>query len=228
MVAYDVEAHAQILARVERRIAKMTFATPKPSTLYIAKTAEPLPSHLTLALGTASGPKVTTGDYIDDQPPSVPRVVSGAVTHSEGGSTACSQSSCGDSDSLNLSIVGPSSDDHTPAALVTYAIYLEKSAEEARTTPTPFVLLKAPPAPSAGGYGLHVFVDASWTDSDAYIAVSALDLAGNESARCEPFQVNASGVGCAMQTRRRHPPLVSMALAATAVLAWARRRARRR
>jgi len=228
MVAYDVEAHAPILARVERRIAKMTFATPKPSTLYIAKTAEPLPSHLTLALGTASGLKVTTGDYIDDQPPSAPRVVSGALTHSDGGSTACSQSSCGDSDSLDLSIVGPSSDDHAAAELVTYAVYLEKSADEARTTATPFVLLQAPPSPSAGGYGLHVSVDASWTDSDAYIAVSALDLAGNESARSEPFQVNASGVGCAVQTRRRHPPFVSMTLAATAVLAWARRRTRRR
>jgi hypothetical protein len=102
-----------------------------------------------------------------------------------------------------------------------YFVYLEKTAEEARTASTAFVLL-------AGPHALSTFVDASWTDSDAFITVSAIDFAGNESPRSEPYQVNARASGCAIEMHRRRPPAVAAMLAIFSVLAWLRRQNGRR
>jgi hypothetical protein len=56
-------------------------------------------------------------------------------------------------------------------------------------------------------------LDPSWVDSDAFIAVSAIDFAGNESPRSEPYQVNARASGCAIEMHRRRPPAFAAALA---------------
>ena len=78
---------------------------------------------------------------------------------------------------------------HLPIVLV-YAVYLEKSADEARTATTPFALISG--LPPSDPVDLLTYVANSWIDSNAYIAVSAMDFAGNESPRSAPFLVNGS------------------------------------
>jgi hypothetical protein len=209
------------MGHVVKHIASGSAYSQNSAGLFIAKADELFaPNRLLLGFAHVSTGAWTTGDYVDDQPPTTPVLTSGAVTHHEG-ETACASNSCGDYDYLNFSIALPVTDDHTPAEVLIYAVYLEKTAEEARTAGTAFVLLAGPSA-------LGTFVDASWVDSDAFIAVSAIDFAGNESPRSEPYQVNARASGCAIEMHRRRPPAFAAALAILGGLAWARRRTRRR
>jgi hypothetical protein len=205
------------MGHLVRRIAAGSGYFPKSAGLYIAKPDELLaPNRMLIGIGNTGMAGYTTGDYVDEQPPAAPVLTSGAITHHDG-ETACTSNSCGEYDYLNFSLAPRAQDDHTES--VTYAVYLERSAEEARTATTAFALL-------TGGY-MGTFVDAAWVDSDAFIAVSAIDFAGNESPRSEPLQISGSG-GCAIQTRRHHRPVVGIALLACGILAWVRRRTRRR
>ena len=75
--------------------------------------------------------------------------------------------------------------------------------------------------------GSYLNVDDTWMDRDAFIAVSALDHAGNESERSEPFRVNAaSGEGCSVKSRatRRVSGSVFLLAFAFALLRRLRRR----
>jgi hypothetical protein len=218
VLATDAATHDPVMGHVVRRIATGSGYFPKSAGLYIAKPDELLAPHrMFIGFGNRSVPAYTTADYVDEQPPAAPVLTSGAITHHDG-ETACSSDSCGEYDYLNFSIATSVQDDHKPTEMVTYAVYLERSAEQARTASTAFALL-------TGHTG--TFVDAAWVDSDAFIAVSAIDFAGNESPRSEPLQVSGSG-GCAIQTRRHHRPVVGITLIALAILAWVRRRTGRR
>ena len=75
----------------------------------------------------------------------------------------------------------------------------------------------------------YAFVARSWADAPSYIAVSAIDFAGNESPRSKVFALNIdNGGGCGCHLQRTHRPAAALPLATLAMLAWARRRARPR
>jgi hypothetical protein len=218
VLATDAVTHEPVTGHLVRRIATASGYFPKAAGLYIAKPDELLaPNRMLIGIGNARMGGYTTGDHVDEHPPAAPVLTSGAITHHDG-DTACTSDSCGEYDYLNFSLAPSIKDDHTPTEILTYAVYLERSAEQARTASTAFALL-------TGHTG--TFVDASWIDSDAFIAVSAIDSAGNESPRSEPLRVSGSG-GCAIQTHRHHRPVVGIALFAFGILAWVRRRTRRR
>ena len=227
-VGIDSVERTAIRARVGRRITKQSVFTTQLSALFIAKADEPLAPGLSFFAPIGESRSYTTGDYIDDQPSAAPGIVSGEIQHYDGPSGCSEADSCtGPSTTLIITFDAPPMDDHTPSELLTYAIYLEKSADEARTAPTPFGLF-ARPLLTDGNHMLITSIEPSWLDSDAFVTLSVLDLAGNESARSEPWQVGREGSGCAIKTRSRHRPVVASTLALLAVLGWARRRTRRR
>jgi hypothetical protein len=78
------------------------------------------------------------------------------------------------------------------------------------------------------GPQVYAWLSNDWADSDAYVSVSALDWAANESPRTEPAQINSSGIGCAFRLPRRHRSTMAISLATLTALAWWRRATRRR
>jgi hypothetical protein len=161
----------------------------------------------------------------------MPRITGGAIQHVDG-SSGCDkeESSCGSGPwtYLQFAIAEHANDDHAVAERVTYAVYLERSAAEARAATTPFRLLRTPMLLSDGSLSQNISLDHGWADADAFISVSALDVAGNESPRSEPYQVNAAASGCAVSLHHRRSSVSVTALLALAGLTRARRRARAR
>jgi hypothetical protein len=226
-MAFDATNRTTIQGRVVKRIAKI--APESTVGAFLLKTDEPLPAGIELTVAPFKIPGTyKTGDYVDDQAPAAPRVTSGAITHYDLSSGCGAETeTCGSSEYnyLSFDIAELVADDHAPANGVTYAVYLERTAEEARTASTALVLFgRSNGAPLTFG----TYVDASWEGEDAFITVSALDAAANESPRSEPFQVSRSEGGCAIRLQRAHRPTIATLFAALAVLGWARRRRRRR
>jgi hypothetical protein len=77
---------------------------------------------------------------------------------------------------------------------------------------------------SDGSLSQFIHLDHDWAGADAFISVSALDMAGNESPRSEPYQVNSAASGCAVSFHHRRSSVSITALLALAGLACARRR----
>ena len=223
VIAVDSVTQAPITGRIVRRIAQRATSLDDPSagSIFIAKPDELLPASRDIAVGDGHrNSSYKIGDYVDQTPPARPVVTGGGIEHydpSSGCGTAVS--SCGESTVLRFAIAEPVRDDQAPAAFIAYAVYLERSVDEALASPTPLVLL-------AGPDFLSMHLDHAWIDSDAFISVSAIDFAGNESPRSEPYQVNASGIGCAVGLHRRRPLVSTTALLVLAGLAWVRRRRR--
>jgi hypothetical protein len=221
-VAVDTADQSPIMARVVRAVSKpSTDRDPMPG-IFIAKMDQLLsPSQGITPLVDTPEPyryTHTTGAYVDEEAPATPNLLNGRVKSYE----SCSQNN---QTTVVFTIAERVTDDHTPPELLTYAIYVEKSAEAARHATQPFALL-------IGALNLHVDLESSWMDSTAYIAVSAIDMAGNESVRSEPLLVNGNERGCACAIPKRHghqaPGPGAAMLPALAMLAWVRRRARRR
>jgi hypothetical protein len=227
-LAYDPNTRMSIMGHAVRRIlqrAPDSGATPK--SLFIAKPIELLPLNgaFTISNGTTTT-TFTVGDYVDDAPPETPRITGGAVKHYE--LSGCEkEDSCGSGPwtYLEFAIAEHPKDDHTAAERVTYAVYLERSA---RAATMPFQLLRRPLLLSDGSLSQNISLDNDWADADAFISVSAFDIAGNESPRSEPHQVNAAASGCAISWHRRRSWVSVTALLALAGLAWVRRGARDR
>jgi hypothetical protein len=195
----------------------------RPGT-FIAKPDEPMPAHFMIQSG---GIQSTTGDYLDETPPVAPRIMDSSVEHDDSGEgCAGGASSCAGLTSLIVTLAERVKDDHVPAGRLAYFIYLEKSADAARTTHTPFAIVSELGAVNMAT--LVLTLDPSWADSDAFVSVSAIDWAANESPRTEPHQANASGIGCAVSLPRQHRPKLATGLAMLTGLAWARRWRRRR
>jgi hypothetical protein len=135
-----------------------------------------------------SGP-FTVDDYIDEAAPEPPRIHKASMRASDYGGS-CGGSSCGDIVSVQVQVT-PGADDHTPAAALTYAMYIGESAQAALTTTQVerFLLLN-------GQEELIFREHYDWSDRDMFVSVSALDHAGNESARTEPVQINSASFGC--------------------------------
>jgi hypothetical protein len=219
-VAVAVDAMGQpIMGRAVKGIKNRPGA-------FVAKLDEPLAPNFQIQSG---GSQWITGDYLDEVPPEMPRITASEVHHydeDQGGCGSGAVSSCDGMTNLNVTLAGPAKDDRAPVGGVTYAIYLEKSADAARTTPAPFALVSESGTISATT--LFLSLDASWADSDAFVSVSAVDWAANESPRSEPYPANSNGSGCTVSLPRRHRPTVAVTFAMLAALAWGRRIGRRR
>jgi hypothetical protein len=228
-LAFDPGTQMRIMGHVVRRIVERSRdSVATPTSLFMAKPDEllPLNSDITVSDGRTTT-SVTVGDYVDDAAPETPRITSGSIQHIEGPS-GCDkeEDSCGSGPwtDLQFTIAEHANDDHTPAERATYAIYLERSAAEARAATMPFVLLRSPMLLSDGSLLHAISVDHDWADADAFISVSALDMAGNESPRTEPYRVNAATNGCAVSLHRRRSSVSVAVLLGLVGLAWARRR----
>ncbi|HMJ55839.1 MAG TPA: hypothetical protein VK540_27395 [Polyangiaceae bacterium] len=168
---------------------------------------------------------MTTGDYLDEAPPAAPQIVDSIVRPDDGGE-GCGGGAiiCEGMTNLGVTLAAPAQDDHAPAGRVAYLVYLERSADAARTTRTPFALVRER---GINATTLYVPLDESWVDSDAFVSVSAIDWAGNESPRTEPHPAHSNGVGCAVSLPGKHRPRVAIGLAMLTGLAWIRRWNRR-
>jgi hypothetical protein len=160
-----------------------------PAGLSIVRVNEPVEPNASVFVGV----DLTVGTEIDETPPEQPIIAGGAVTFNSG-RQVCAQDSCGDYTELEVTIE-PVADDHAASAHMVYAVYLARGASEAATTSTPLAVLRH-------GQPLWMLISDEWADSDAYVAISALDHAGNESPRSAPYRVNAAESGCTI--RRRH------------------------
>jgi len=219
MVAFDSTYLDPVKGRVFMAIAN------RPG-VFIAKLDEPMAPHLTIR---SAGTDLTTDDYLDEAPPSTPQIVAGSVNHvesDEGCSGTTDSAACEGLTGLGVTLGAHATDDHMPPRRVAYLVYLERSAEAARTTRTPFALASL--LETTNGPTLALPVGSSWVDSDAFVSVSAIDWAGNESPRSEPYQVNANGSGCAVRGSRRHRPTIAFTFAILTGLACVRRWKRRR
>jgi hypothetical protein len=221
----------RIMGHVVRRIVQRTpYSEPAPTSMFIAKSDEllPLNGEITISDGGATT-GFTVGDYVDDAPPETPRIAGGSIEHLDGASGCDKEDDgCGNGPStyLQFAIAEHAKDDHTAVQRVSYAVYLERSAGEARAATMPFLLLHSPVVFGDGPLSQIISLSHDWADADAFISVSALDMAGNESPRTEPYQVNAAESGCAVSLHRRRSSVSVIALLALAGLAWARRGAR--
>lgn len=121
----------------------------------------PLPAGSAISFGHQRA--ITTVD-IDTEPPTGVEVA------------RIAENLCGDH---WVALLGTPSDNLTPNEQVTYVLYLGASAEEAAATQEPAALI-----PGGNVWeGLRVdLVEPTW------VAVSVLDLAGNESPRAEPVE----------------------------------------
>jgi hypothetical protein len=216
-VAVDATTSHPIMGHVVKAIGN------RPGT-FVAKPDEPMPAHLVILSG---GAQSAIGDYLDEAPPDTPQIIESSVRHDDGGEgCAGGASSCAGFTNLGVTLSAPAKDDHTPAERIAYLVYLERSAETTRTTRTPFALVSA--AGTINQATLFVSLDPSWADSDAFVSVSAIDWAGNESPRTEPYQANSSGIGCAVSLSRRYRPRFSIIFATLTALACLRKWKRRR
>ncbi|WP_437960743.1 hypothetical protein WME76_14540 [Sorangium sp. So ce119] len=159
---------------------------------------------------------VRTSDVIDDAAPSAPVLARGDVEF-QANEPACGASSCGDMTTLTFDLAERSEDDHSPAEALVYAVYVGFSPEQARS--------KAQPDAWLEGDAMLLYVDEEHVGRDVYIAVSAIDEAGNEGERSEVLQVEHEASGCAFA--RSSTPKAALIMLLLAVVAPLRRAARR-
>lgn len=132
-------------------------------------------------------------DVVDTTPPSAVAITGGAFTISEGddgGPFGCqSISSCGTIVRLAVD-VDAATDDHTPSDRMTYALFIASSESGATSSMTPdgfFV---------RDGTEIWRFGDEAEGDSDIWVAVAPIDLAGNVGPRSAAMQIHAASSGC--------------------------------
>ncbi|KYG04539.1 hypothetical protein BE21_46260 [Sorangium cellulosum] len=159
---------------------------------------------------------VRTSDVVDGTPPSAP-VLAGGDVEFHANEPACGYGSCPDMTTLTFDLAAPSEDDHTPAEALVYAVYVGFSPEQA--------LAKSQPDAWLEGDAMFLYVDEDHVGRNVYIAVSAIDEAGNESERSEVLQVEREASGCAFS--RSSTPKAGLALLLLAALAPLRRAGRR-
>ncbi|WP_437931866.1 hypothetical protein WMF37_22275 [Sorangium sp. So ce291] len=160
---------------------------------------------------------VRTSDVIDDSAPSAPVLASGDVEF-HANEPACGASSCGDMTTLTFDLETPGEDDHSPAEALVYAVYVGFTPEQARSKVQPDAWLESD--------SMFLYVDEDHVGRDVYIAVSAIDEAGNESERSEVLQVEHEASGCAFA--RSSTPKAALVMLLLAALAPLRRAARKR
>jgi hypothetical protein len=156
-------------------------------------------------------------DYVDETAPSPPAVRGGAVDISEEDGFCLAQSSCGTIVALHVDL-DPGQDEHTPRQNLTYAVFVQGSAERARSAELPARL-----ALLAGGQ-VSLFLDEVWAERDVWVSVAALDLAGNPSERTEPMMMHSGSGSCRIVPAVR--PFGVLAWIALALVAVRLRRSR--
>jgi hypothetical protein len=195
-VGSPVPAEGVTVAEGEDGQAIVAFPVLDTSTdngTYLVRPSEPLPENTTFSVYRygSLAEQYSTSDYVDETPPEQPIIASGALTFHDG-TQGCAEDSCGDYTSITFELEHLVSDDHARPDDIVYALYLGETKDEVITATTPYAYLRE----------FHLFVDDSWVDRDAFIAISALDHAGNESARSDALRVNAQeSEGCSVRTR---------------------------
>lgn len=162
-------------------------------------------------------------DIVDVTPPTAPVVEGGAFEIVESDAGCFGSSDC-DGERAKLSVdIAPATDDATPAERLSYAVFLGTTRAEAEAATIPDDIYT------------RDFEGTVWRDSqrregdtDIWVSVAAIDLAGNVGPRSEPMQIHSVDDGCAVHPiggRTQTPIAVSIAIAI--LIARARRRCRR-
>ncbi len=176
-------------------VAHTTLDVPTQNGAYLVRLSEPLPPNSAFSVFRygSLAEQYRTGDYLDETPPEQPSIASGTLSFHDGTPGCGAQDSCGDYTFLSFDLERLVSDDHALAEDMVYALYFGESEGDVRNATTPYAYLM----------DFRLNVDDAWMDKDAFIAVAALDHAGNESARSEPYRVNAGsdGEGCSVERR---------------------------
>jgi hypothetical protein len=197
--------------------------TDYPKTFLIQPDELLAPGAMVVPRGRQDPPVYTVGDYVDEQPPSAP-VIGNAQLHVETADNMCDIAA-----SLAFDVTGAPADDHAPSHQLAYAVYLGKSAVEASTAPRAFVVGR--PEPPVTRISTLSFRKEPWKDPPTYVAVSAMDFAGNESARSNAIAINGDDEGassCAFHRGGARAPAGAIYASALALLARVRRRNRSR
>jgi hypothetical protein len=157
----------------------------------IARVGTTVPVGATITSGAGETARVE--DVIDTTPPSALAITGGAFTVSEGddgGPFACqSISSCGTIVRLAVD-VDAATDDHTPSDRMTYALFVASSENGATsaTSADSFIV--------RDGTEIWRFGDEAEGDSDIWVSVAAIDLAGNVGPRSAAMQIHTAETGC--------------------------------
>jgi hypothetical protein len=124
-------------------------------------------------------------DVIDETSPSAPELV-GARVHvvRSGGGCRSRISTCEGIETLYVTI-DPSDDDYSPPDRLTYAVYGGIDAGEAESAALPVRLL----VPAGDGTELRETWGMLDTDDVEWLAIAAVDQAGNVSARSAPVRL---------------------------------------
>lgn len=157
----------------------------------IARVGTDVPAGATITSGAGETARVE--DVIDTTPPSAAAITGGALTVSEGddgGPFGCqSISSCGTIVRLAVD-VDAATDDHTPSDRMTYALFVASSENGATST------MAADSFIVRDGTEIWRFGDEAEGDSDIWVSVAAIDLAGNVGPRSAAMQIHTAESGC--------------------------------
>lgn len=139
----------------------------------------------------------TTAD-IDEVSPSRPEVARGTVSFHDG-TGACQSDSCGDYTSLSIELKETSSDDLASPDQLVYVLYVGSSAQEVATKTQATSLHQSS---AIFDHRLWQLVADEWLERDVYVAVAALDQAGNLSERSLPVRIHSGDSdGCSVKQR---------------------------
>lgn len=158
----------------------------------------------------------TVGPELDLTAPEATVVTGGAFHVSE--SPGCGAYTCGTIVSLTVDLE-PARDDLTPEERMSYVLYLGRSADEVSvaTEPDGFYLRDHSGA-------VWRFANRSEGNQDIWVAVAAVDLAGNVGERSESMQIHTASAGNGCVVGRSMPSAANTLVLVGLALLWVGRR----
>lgn len=197
----DVPRNLAVFDGATQRISALASYTETTLGDAAMPTLTPMPSAGTQIVLSAGGWAVGDGgvrgpsvlnviDYIDTEAPSAPVVGSARDTTSDAPS-GCSSTTCGGVPSFVVRLT-PSTDDFTPAERITYAVYIGTTVESASGS--------LPIEYRIADDGTVDSLTVQNSGIDQYVAVQAIDQAGNRSPLSTPVLVVGKS-GCSTAPR---------------------------
>jgi hypothetical protein len=146
-----------------------------------SRPAEPLAGGVVVHV---DGFALTTTDAIDEAPPSAPDLLSAGLHYL--GDTGCGRDTTGCNGTDLILRIEPATDDQTAAEHLSYALFGGATADEAAAATSPLRLLLASPAEPTESLEIWEPLEPEMVE---WVALAAVDQAGNLSARTAPVRV---------------------------------------
>ncbi|MET0593927.1 MAG: hypothetical protein ABW133_14590, partial [Polyangiaceae bacterium] len=156
-IVFDATSKEPFAGRIVRSLYESAPASPGNwGDTFVAKTQALLPQGGAVSTSDPLMPVYAIGDFVDEKPPTAPRIVNGLLR------SLPADSMCGPLTSMGLELE-EARDDRMPAALLAYAVYLGRSAAETSSATKPLIVLGAEANPDTGELNsLRTFVAEEW------------------------------------------------------------------